>query len=226
MVIKSTNGGTNWSSPIRVNDDPAGKEQFFSWMTIDQVTGYVYIVFYDRRNYTNTQTDVYLATSTNGGATWVNERISSSPFTPVSNIFFGDYNNITAHNGIVRPIWIRLQSSVLSLWTAIINNPVGVEPVSTEIPSSYKLEQNYPNPFNPVTSINFDIPAVNGNAAQDVSIKIYDILGNETAVIVNGKLAPGSYKYEWDATLAPSGVYFYKMQAGDFSETKKMILTK
>ena len=226
MVIKSTNGGTNWSSPIRVNDDPAGKEQFFSWMTIDQVTGYIYIVFYDRRNYTNTQTDVYLATSTNGGATWVNERISSSPFTPVSNIFFGDYNNITAHNGIVRPIWIRLQSSVLSLWTAIINNPVGVEPVSTEIPSSYKLEQNYPNPFNPVTSINFDIPSVNGNAAQDVSIKIYDILGNETAVIVNGKLAPGSYKYEWDATLAPSGVYFYKMQAGDFSETKKMILTK
>src|SRR5207244_1341511 len=58
-IIKSTNGGTTWSSPIRVNDDPAGKEQFFSWMAIDQVTGYLYVVFYDRRNYTNSQTDVY-----------------------------------------------------------------------------------------------------------------------------------------------------------------------
>ena len=102
-VIKSTNGGVNWSSPIRVNDDPAGKEQFFSWMAIDQVTGYVYIVFYDRRNYTNTSTDVYLARSTNGGTTWVNERISTSPFTPNSGTFFGDYNGITAYNGKVRP---------------------------------------------------------------------------------------------------------------------------
>lgn len=226
MVVKSTNGGTNWSSPIRVNDDPAGKEQFFSWMTIDQVTGYIYIVFYDRRNYTNTQTDVYLATSTNGGTTWINERISSSPFTPQSNTFFGDYNNISAHNGKVRPIWIRLQSGTLSLWTAIINNPVGIEPVSTEIPASYKLEQNYPNPFNPVTRINFDIPSVNGSSSQDVSIKVFDILGNETAEIVNGKLSPGSYSYEWDASMLPSGVYFYKMQAGDFSVTRKMILTK
>jgi hypothetical protein len=52
-----------------VNDDPAGKEQFFSWLTIDQVTGYLYCVFYDRRNYANTQTDVYIARSTNGGTT-------------------------------------------------------------------------------------------------------------------------------------------------------------
>ena len=224
MVVKSTNGGTNWGSPIRVNDDPAGKEQFFSWMTIDQVTGYIYIVFYDRRNYTNTQTDVYLARSTNGGTTWINERISASPFTPTSGPFFGDYNNITAHNGIIRPIWIRLQGT-LSVWTAIINIPVGIEQTTSEIPASYSLKQNYPNPFNPMTRIDFDIPSVSGNS-QDVSIRVYDILGNETAVIVNGKLSPGSYKYEWDASALPSGVYFYKMQAGNFTETKKMILTK
>ena len=58
------------------------------------------------------------------------------------------------------------------------------------------------------------------------SIRVYDILGNETAVIVNGKLAPGSYKYEWDASAVPSGVYFYQIQSGNYSETKKMVLLK
>lgn len=226
MVVKSTNGGTTWSAPIRINDDPAGKEQFFTWMSIDQVTGYLYCVFYDRRNYTNTQTDVYMARSTNGGTTWTNERISTSPFTPISNIFFGDYTNISSHNGMVRPIWTRLDNVNLSLYTAIINFPVGVEPVSTEIPAAFSLKQNYPNPFNPNTTFEFDVPAFTGSGTQDVSIKVYDILGNETAVIVNGNLAPGSYKYEWDASLQPSGVYFYKMQSGSYSETKKMILAK
>ncbi len=226
MVIKSTDGGNTWSAPIRINDDPAGKEQFFTWMSIDQVTGYLYCVFYDRRNYTNTQTDVYIARSTNGGTTWTNERISAAPFTPQSNIFFGDYTNISSHNGVVRPIWIRLVSGTLSVLTAIMNFPVGVEPVSTEIPASFSLKQNYPNPFNPNTTFEFDIPAISGSSSRDVSIKVYDILGNETAVIVNGKLTPGSYKYEWDASAQPSGVYFYKMQSGSFSETKKMILAK
>lgn len=226
MLIKSTDGGNTWSSPIRINDDPAGKEQFFTWMTIDQVTGYLYCVFYDRRNYTNTQTDVYMARSTNGGVTWVNERLSSTPFTPASNIFFGDYTNISAHNGVVRPIWIRLVSGTLSVWTAIINFPVGVEPISTEIPSAFALKQNYPNPFNPVTRIDFDVPAAGGNDSRDITIKIYDVNGKEAAVIVNGKLSPGSYKYEWDASSYPSGVYFYQLSSGSYTETKKMILTK
>ena len=107
-----------------------------------------------------------------------------------------------------------------------MNFPVGVEPVSTEIPAAFSLKQNYPNPFNPNTTFEFDVPAFTGSGSQDVSIKVYDILGNETAVIVNGKLAPGSYKYEWDASMQPSGVYFYKLQSGSYSETKKMILAK
>jgi len=225
-IVKSTNGGLNWSAPIRVNDDPAGKEQFFTWLTIDQVTGYLYCVFYDRRNYTNTQTDVYLARSTDGGTSWINERISSSPFTPTAGTFFGDYNNISAHNGMVRPIWIRLVSGTLSVWTAVINFPVGVEPVSTEIPSAFALKQNYPNPFNPVTRIDFDVPAIGSNDSKDITIKIFDVNGKEAAVIVNGKLSPGSYKYEWDASSYPSGVYFYQLSSGSYSVTKKMILTK
>ena len=150
-VLKSTNGGLNWSNPIRVNDDAPGNEQFFSWMAIDQVTGYVYVVFYDRRNYSNNQTDVYLAHSTDGGNTWINERISTSPFTPNSGTFFGDYNGISAYNGKVRPMWTRLVSGQLSVWTAIVDYPVGIHTVSNEIPASYSLSQNYPNPFNPST---------------------------------------------------------------------------
>nr|MBK9651772.1 hypothetical protein [Bacteroidota bacterium] len=69
-------------------------------MTVDQATGYLYFVFYDRRNYTNNQTDVYVAVSTDGGTTFINHKISQTPFVPDPNVFFGDYTNITAYNGL------------------------------------------------------------------------------------------------------------------------------
>lgn len=230
-VVKSTNGGLNWSAPIRVNDDAPGKEQFFTWLTIDRVTGYLYCVFYDRRNYPDNQTDVFLARSTNGGTTWINERISSSPFTPNTSTFFGDYNNISAHNGMVRPIWIRLVSGALSLWTADINYPVGITQTTNEIPGNFNLYQNYPNPFNPATKIKFDIPAFGQNRMHDIQIRVYDVLGKQAAMIVNQKLASGTYEYEWNASELTSGVYFYTMDAyengrGIYKETRKMVLTK
>ena len=120
-LIKSTDGGNTWSNVKRVNDDPAGRQQFFTWMTIDQATGYLYFVFYDRRNYSNTQTDVFMARSTDGGETFNNFKVSATPFTPNSSSFFGDYSNITAHNGKVRPIWTRLDNTSLSLYTAIVD---------------------------------------------------------------------------------------------------------
>jgi Neuraminidase (sialidase) len=85
---KSTDGGESWSAPIRVNDDPAGSQQFLSWMTIDQTNGKLYFVFYDRRNYEDTQTDVYMAMPGDGGQTFTNFKISDSPFTPNAGIFF------------------------------------------------------------------------------------------------------------------------------------------
>jgi hypothetical protein len=223
-IIKSSNGGNNWSAPIRVNDDPAGKEQFFSWMAIDQVTGILYIVFYDRRNYTNTATDVYLAHSSDGGTTWINERISASSFVPNSNAFFGDYNGITAYNGKIRPIWTRLTgTNSLSVWTAIIDIPVGVSPKTAEIPKSFVLYQNYPNPFNPTTKIRFDIPT---KAAGETTLKVYDQLGREAAILLHENLNAGSYEISWDASDLSSGVYFYKLEAKSFIETKKMVLVK
>ncbi len=120
FIAKSTDGGNTWSKPVRVNNDKTQNEQFLTWMTIDQVTGHIYCVFYDRRNHADKQTDVYLAVSRDGGATFENMKISKEPFDPSKYVFFGDYNHISAHNGVVRPIWTRLQDGVLSVWTALV----------------------------------------------------------------------------------------------------------
>lgn len=120
-LIKSTDNGNTWSAPLRVNDDNSKTHQFFTWMDIDQSNGNLYFVFYDRRNYTDTQTDVYMAVSRDGGQTFENKRISDKPFTPSRAVFFGDYNNISAASGVVRPIWTRYDQGKLSIWTAIIN---------------------------------------------------------------------------------------------------------
>ncbi len=98
-----------------------------------------------------------------------------------------------------------------------LSKEVGVE----LIPKEYVLYQNYPNPFNPVTNFKFQI--VNHGL---VSLKVYDILGNEITTIINKELEPGFYKFEWDAVNLPSGVYFYRLQAGDFVSTKKLLLLK
>ena len=120
FIKKSTDGGETWSSVIKVNQDNTKTHQFFTWMSIDPITGYLYIIYYDRSRYTNRKTDVVLAISKDGGANFTHEIISESPFTPVSDVFFGDYNNIAAYNGIVRPIWTRYEKGKLSVWTALI----------------------------------------------------------------------------------------------------------
>ncbi|MGB1003785.1 MAG: sialidase family protein [Salibacteraceae bacterium] len=120
FITKSIDGGNSWSSPKKVNDDNSHTQQFLPWITVDQSTGYLYTIFYDRRNYTDSQTDVYLAVSKDGGNTFINHKISDSPFTPLSYVFFGDYINISAHQGVVRPIWTRYENGQLSVWTAIV----------------------------------------------------------------------------------------------------------
>ena len=221
--VKSTNGGVNWSSVKRVNNDAAGKEQFFSWMSVDQSNGHIYIVFYDRRNYTDNNTDVYLARSTDGGETFTNFVVSSSPFLPQASTFFGDYNGITASAGKVRPIWTRLVGGTLSIWTAIVDFTTDINNPVNNIPSEYALNQNYPNPFNPSTEIHYDLKN-NGF----VTLKIFDILGKEIATIVDGYKTAGSYDVTFLANEfnLSSGVYFYKLTAENFEDTKSMLLVK
>jgi hypothetical protein len=93
--------------------------------------------------------------------------------------------------------------------------------VQIEQPVSFAISQNYPNPFNPVTVINFSLPA-----REFVTITVYDILGNEVEVLVNEFMNEGSHNISWDASRFASGVYFYRINAGGFTETKKMLLIK
>jgi hypothetical protein len=118
--IRSHNFGDNWTSPLRVNNDTPGKHQYLPWMTVDQVTGAIYLIYYDRGNYEDSQTDVYLAYSFDGGLSFKNVKISETPFIPTDTSFFGDYTNISAHKGIIAPIWSRMDNGKTSVWTAII----------------------------------------------------------------------------------------------------------
>ena len=97
----------------------------------------------------------------------------------------------------------------------------GIEKSEGEIPQKYSLSQNYPNPFNPVTKISFAIPKYSF-----VSLMIYDILGREIKNPVNEYVEPGNYTVDFNASEFSSGIYFYKLVAGDFSETKRMVLIK
>lgn len=99
-------------------------------------------------------------------------------------------------------------------------NTVGVED-NTQLPQIFALDQNYPNPFNPSTKISWQSPV-----AGYQSIKVYDVLGNEVATLINEEKPVGSYEVEFNASNLSSGVYLYKLQAGNFVETKKMILLR
>ncbi len=88
-------------------------------------------------------------------------------------------------------------------------------------PKEFKLEQNYPNPFNPTTRIRYQVSSLS-----EVSLKVYGILGSEAATLVNEKQEPGYYEVSWDASNLASGVYIYRLQAGSFISTKKMMLLR
>jgi hypothetical protein len=94
-------------------------------------------------------------------------------------------------------------------------------PVSSGTPDRFELFQNYPNPFNPATVIKYDLPK-----STRVTLKIYDVLGREAATLKNGEERAGNKSAEWNATHFASGVYYYRLQAGDFTATRKLLLLK
>jgi photosystem II stability/assembly factor-like uncharacterized protein len=103
---------------------------------------------------------------------------------------------------------------------------IGVQQISNKIPVSFELFQNFPNPFNPKTKIKFSLPKTGFTGGMEVCIKVYDILGREVAVLVNEKLYPGTYETEFEGNNLSSGIYFCRISAGDFSQSKKMVLLK
>jgi len=225
-LAKSTDGGDTWSSPVRVNDDPPGRHQFFTWMSVDQVTGYLWFVWYDRREYNDSNTDVYMAVSTDGGDTFTNFKVSEEPFVPSSNVFFGDYNCVSSHNNVVRPIWTRLHNGQLSVWTAIIDVDAVIS-TGLEEPAMVPVAEmgpNYPNPFNESTVIAFKV-----NEPGNVTLKVFDMMGTEITTLINNEYRGfGKYIEHFDASdfqISP-GVYYFSLTGKGLNVKRKMILTR
>jgi photosystem II stability/assembly factor-like uncharacterized protein len=195
-VLKSDNNGDNWYS-VR-NNIPSSN---IYALTVNN--GNIYVA----RRYDG----VYM--SSNGGANWnliadglVNSYVGSLAAND-RYIFAGTlaYVNSAHESGVY-----RLDTGIVVSVPGVVNTPL-----------RYSLSQNYPNPFNPATNIKFDIPE-----NSFVRLVIYDIEGREVAVPVNESKHPGSYTIKFDGTNLSSGVYFFRLEAGDYTETKKMVLIK
>ena len=138
-----------------------------------------------------------------GGQNEINRLISIDPTTGV-----GDTIGSTGVRGITG--------------LAVEDTVVGIADDTKEtLPTVYALRQNYPNPFNPTTTIEFDLPKTS-----EVSLKVFNILGEEVATLLSASLHSGSYTYEWDASGLASGVYLYRLEAEGYVQTRKMILMK
>jgi hypothetical protein len=220
-LTKSTDEGNTWSTPIRVNDDVPGRHQFFPWMTVDQTTGKLWFVFCDRRNHSDLATDVYMAVSDDGGETFTNFKVSKEPFIPDPTIFFGDYNNISATNNIIRPVWTRLHNCRLSILTAIIDPEVVGINSNEFIP--YSETQITPNPFKHSTAFSFKL-----RRPAEVSLSVNDITGRPIIQLIDRSiLGPGKYTKILEAegyNLQP-GAYIFMLRVDNKLTTRKVIYT-
>jgi hypothetical protein len=146
--------------------------------------------------------------TTDGGSEWL--EVSSPSLNRLNSVYFTDV--ITGY--------------VVGNYGTILKTTNGgvtfvEENSNPSQPNTFLLSQNYPNPFNPVTSIKYEV-----GGFQFVSIKVYDVLGKEVATLINEEKPAGEYGVEFDGTGLPSGIYFYQLKAGEYSETRKMVLMK
>lgn len=147
VIIKSTDNGATWSAPVRVNDDALnnGKDQYYAWSTVDQVTGRLILIFYDSRDVPNSQAEVYMASSVNGGITFENFEVSDQPHTPtpingLAGGYAGDYIGVAALGDMAFPFWAdnRLGSDHYQAWTASVEfgPPCPIDPPSNPSPAN------------------------------------------------------------------------------------------
>jgi hypothetical protein len=226
-ILTSTNNGANWTQSSLNNRSVlalkvvgsnifAGAETGVylstnngsNWTLTSLSKRYVYSMAVIGTNiFASTEQGIYL--SKDNGASWTkkNEGLSSSI--------------IDGLRLVVSDNFIFASSLNTSVWRRSIVDIINVRLISTEVPSSYELKQNFPNPFNPVTKIIFSLP---NNS--HIALKIYDMQGKEIALLINEELKNGTYEYLFNGEYFPSGVYFYRMETPEFSQSKVMVLVK
>jgi len=203
FILKTTNGGINW---IMQNEN-AGNPGIYSIYFTDENTGWAAADF----SFSGGSKVFY---TTNSGDTWSSFFLSTNAGR-LSTVQFVNQNTgfLTGQYGKV------FKTSNRGGLTSIgINN--------NETPPEFKLYQNYPNPFNPATKIMFSIPSDVKRKTSNVKLIIYDITGKEVATLVNEQLQPGSYEVVFDAGKLSSGIYFYRINADIYTNTKRMLLIK
>jgi hypothetical protein len=235
MFARSTNGGRTWSAPVRVNDDISTTAwQWFGTMSVAP-TGRIDVAWLDTRdNPGSINSSLYYSYSTNAGATWSPNARLSQAFDPHAGWpqqnKMGDYFHMVSDSAVAHLAWCGTFGGEQNVFYGHISYPLtGVEEQGGErIPVSFSLSQNYPNPFNPATRIDFGLPAGQAGFSGSgfVSLKVYDVLGREVATLVNEEMKPGTYMRSFDGTGIPSGVYFYRLEAGGFTQTKKLVLLR
>ena len=195
-LYMSNNPSSFWSSP---HTDAAMKDLNFLSMCFTGVPGKSFI-------WVGTGTLGKIYKSTNSGGGWFDVSNGLLVTQVKCLAAMGDYLIAGTDDGI----WRRAMTQLTS-----------VEDKNNSIPTAYSLAQNYPNPFNPTTTINFSVPKTSL-----VNLKVYDLLGREVSTLVNENKPTGIYSVQFNANKLVSGIYFYRMQAGDFVQTKKLILLK
>ena len=195
-IFKNTDGGETWEEPMDEGDSPPTVYTCLSF--IDENTGW-YTTYHSFAG--------SVKITTNCGLNWTLESVSSSMrYRGLHSVYARGINTAWA---------VGQRGTILkrSGLTGLSGN--------SQIPGMFSLEQNYPNPFNPVTTVKFYVPE-----AAKIEITIFDITGKQLDLIAAGIYLPGEYEAEWNAEKYSSGVYFYRMTAGDYSETKTMVLIK
>jgi photosystem II stability/assembly factor-like uncharacterized protein len=198
-VVETTNGGTNWNYVTNsgINSNYRSKTVFF----LDAENGWI--------SSKDGAGNGIIRHTTDGGASW------STQVTPLTNSQGG--------NAIFSVYFIDDQNGWLTADYGRICHFAGTTSIGSDIENvhTFSLAQNFPNPFNPSTVISYQLPV-----AGYVSLKVYNLLGTEVAVIVDGFKPAGNYEFEFNASSLMSGVYFYKLTSGNFTEVRKMILMK
>jgi Secretion system C-terminal sorting domain len=241
-IYRSSNNGGYWESVYEADHN-------FNSIAVSP-DGYIYAAT------GNLNTDLLgdiLIRSTDSGLTWdAPSTFGTSSYGLVTNslghVFLGRYKSVWistdfGENWDIENSGLVLERGILISYGMSPNgyllagqeggyvyrttfSTIGVEKISGRIPVNFGLLQNYPNPFNPTTTIRFDVPSGLSSQKSKVKISVYDVLGKQVDELLDEDLAPGTYKVEWDASKYPSGVYFYKLTAGNYTAVRKMILLK